>query len=87
MPYHMNGLGLGSLGMGGLDPMGSSMSYGPPSELETGRLKLTLSPSWRQKTEERTNHFHKAAAGYPRVTFRKDQVGICIWFKLHDYNY
>ena len=30
MPYHMNGLGLGSLGMGGLDPMGASMSYGPP---------------------------------------------------------
>ena len=30
MPYHMNGLGLGSLGMGGLDPMGGSMPYGAP---------------------------------------------------------
>ena len=30
MPYHMNGLGLGSLGMGGLDPMGASMPYGAP---------------------------------------------------------
>ena len=31
MPYHMSGLGLGSLGMSSLDPMhAASMNYGSP---------------------------------------------------------
>ena len=79
MPYHMSSLGLGSLGMGSLDPMHpATMNYGAPCKnIASGMIPVSLHLSlysWRQEAEEREDHLHPTAAGRAGVSLPEDSL-------------
>ena len=78
MPYHMSSLGLGSLGMGSLDPMHpATMNYGAPCKISvtpTSSRCLQSVFSWRKEAEEGADHLHPAAAGRAGVSVPEDEV-------------